>query len=276
MGPHSSEQGKQSSGQGRPEGPNGECFNGASLFRARKPGIRGHNAFRNPTVYSFNGASLFRARKRPRVDRCILAAAGGCFNGASLFRARKHSPDSDPRPSNTKRHASMGPHSSEQGNLVPDVAASSRPTHRASMGPHSSEQGNATITNSPSGLQVCSMKLQWGLTLPSKETRLTIVARGRLELSSFNGASLFRARKRLFIGKYVSCFLGFNGASLFRARKRYGLWISACADSAGCSLQWGLTLPSKETIRANGTMPSVVSLNGFNGASLFRARKHSG
>ena len=64
------------------------------------------------------------------------------------------------------KQASMGPHSSEQGNLG---------RHRrgvvnfgASMGPHSSEQGN----DDSAANEETRTQLQWGLTLPSKETPL--------------------------------------------------------------------------------------------------------
>ena len=40
-------------------------------------------------------------------------------------------------------------------------------------------------------------------------------------------------------------------------------------------LQWGLTLPSKETSTADGAVVTHRDVQRFNGASLFRARKRS-
>ena len=112
-----------------------------------------------------------------------------------------------------QRAASMGPHSSEQGNLEPACGNDSqgnasmgphvpckettrrwRTSTEASMGPHSSEQGNfawGAIT-----LTIWRTTLQWGLTLPSKETCTESLERGVALHTGFNGASLFRARKR--------------------------------------------------------------------------------
>ena len=180
MGPHSSEQGN--SGALHLWGRALSCFNGASLFRARKP------------------ASASTSQAAPRR-----------FNGASLFRARK--PEHE-QVIDSSLDASMGPHSSEQGNFATRISAS--PTCRG-----------------------------------------------------FNGASLFRARKRnLHDSAEVACFR-FNGASLFRARKPCGATPERrrhCPASMGPhsseqgnyprsreeidplrALQWGLTLPSKET-----------------------------
>ena len=84
------------------------------------------------------------------------------FNGASLFRARKR--ESEGVGVTVRGTASMGPHSSEQGNEI--LSQSWSMTANASMGPHSSEQGNPT----PPRLGAGSDMLQWGLTLPSKET----------------------------------------------------------------------------------------------------------
>ncbi len=130
------------------------CFNGASLFRARKLIV--------PAC--FNGASLFRARKRPSAG---MQSFKYIFNGASLFRARK---PGFPSLIHTQHHgASMGPHSFERGNtgaartrhqravegLQWGLTLSSEETRRvllqwlrsgvaeqASMGPHSFERGN--------------------------------------------------------------------------------------------------------------------------------------
>ena len=155
----------------------------------------------------------------------------------------------------------MGPHSSEQGNQrLPDgtgptssgfngasLFRARKPlmdavrkfeTRTASMGPHSSEQGNRPLEGDLREI----VGLQWGLTLPSKETRI-------------------HSRRDFDIP-------GFNGASLFRARKLEGCSRRACWRSV---LQWGLTLPSKETPYSHAGF--VAHISGFNGASLFRARK---
>ena len=110
MGPHSSEQGNvRSAGINRKLLP-AQCFNGASLFRARKrvsarrflvPDASMGSSEQETIPYlakgsvawqCFNGASLFRARKRTRlggVSAYVPSDISG-FNGASLFRARKH------------------------------------------------------------------------------------------------------------------------------------------------------------------------------------------
>ena len=186
-----------------------------------------------PVRCRFNGASLFRAKETP--TKTWIASSANRFNGASLFRARKHVvpitaliaammlqwgltlpsketswphryrlickllqwgltlpsketllPELDPTgplaasmgPHSSeqgnamdirvrlvsRRIASMGPHSSEQGNV--GVTSDIERRKRASMGPHSSEQGNAF----PNRTENTAEPLQWGLTLPSKET----------------------------------------------------------------------------------------------------------
>ena len=62
----------------------GRAFNGAALFRARRPIPRPGRAFLIPT---FNGAALFRARRQCASERESKCAGG--FNGAALFRARR-------------------------------------------------------------------------------------------------------------------------------------------------------------------------------------------
>ena len=156
------------------------------------------------------------------------------FNGASLFRARKREEmvQADREP-----WASMGPHSFERGNLL----------HEGDGIPHevglqwgltlSSEETTPIAPQSTGGAP-----LQWGLTLSSEETGVASLCncsmpcasmgphsfeRGNLQMlplrqhhrSRFNGASLFRARKRAIWGWCHQRLPCFNGASLFRARK---------------------------------------------------------
>ena len=135
--------------------------------------------------------------------------------------------------------------------------------------------------------------LQWGLTLPSKETTWVRSASTSCGTRGFNGASLFRARKPLlefapasekpYRGRFNGaslfrarkhqmplrihefCKPSFNGASLFRARKLAK--IGHLDNLSPAPLQWGLTLPSKETWTRSMTSGCLSS---FNGASLFR------
>ena len=157
----------------------------------------------------------------------------------------------------------MGPHSSEQGNLdYPDYWNWYK---GASMGPHSSEQGNRTLPESRSR----SERRFNGASLFRARKPCKCRRRRHLPCPSFNGASLFRARKLLLafvclihqltasMGPHSSeqgntgdnlyyqmAGIGFNGASLFRARKP-AHWNFLVGQKA--VLQWGLTLPSKET-----------------------------
>ena len=107
----------------------------------------------------------------------------------------------------------------------------------ASMEPHSFERGNES-------------------SAPDSDTS-----------SSFNGASLFRARKLRAIARLARAMGRFNGASLFRARKLNG---SAPSRMHCMRLQWSLTLSSEET---RPRLEPTPGRSRFNGASLFRARK---
>ena len=195
----------------------------------------------------------------------------------------------------------MGPHSFERGNLHEKGSAIRKCRCGASMGPHSFERGNQyTMT---SWLRYSMASLQWGLTLSSEETVGSPPASRLSNMMSFNGASLFRARKqpRMYVGSHSDQRSGFNGASLFRARKPRTT-MDKEAKTIPASLQWGLTLSSEETSgnmlfdwrhlqrnasmgphsfeRGNSCVTLVVQLRAnpacFNGASLFRARKPSG
>ena len=121
-------------------------------------------------------------------------------------------------------------------------------------------------------------------------------------MTRFNGASLFRARKRAVslhvLRKRILCplqwgltlsseetgwirhelvrphgYRRFNGASLFRARKRKYRRRSKPTASR-MQLQWGLTLSSEETELGTTSVSRRRVKYRFNGASLFRARKH--
>ena len=207
------------------------CFNGASLFRARK---RSTKPKPNLRPESFNGASLFRARKPafaawentiPRLqwgltlsseETCLPTVKARhytlCFNGASLFRARKPRmwyalPLSD-------SFASMGPHSFERGNHFQGLRRSE--SWNASMGPHSFERGNsrASLTTSPS-----TCPLQWGLTLSSEETWHCASGGWQGDPASM-GPHSFERGNLPRPSRSLPTPQRFNGASLFRARKR--------------------------------------------------------
>ena len=142
----------------------------------------------------------------------------------------------------------MGPHSSEQGN---DFEDDDQPhTWQASMGPHSSEQGNLLGYDVARPL---SVRLQWGLTLPSKETIQERQTSEQALVASMGPHSSEQGNQRQS-EHYLWVQRRFNGASLFRARKQI---IVSCKCSPRSMLQWGLTLPSKET-RGSGPMRDVL------------------
>ena len=205
----------------------------------------------------------------------------------------------------------MGPHSFERGNL--SRSSSTALATRASMGPHSFERGNTIIpigmvesTGGFNGASLFRARKPLRSRPAGSSTRCFNGASlfrarklGAFKLlaggarTRFNGASLFRARKHLGMLPGDGLFCCFNGASLFRARKRvrslfqcryrnwlqWGLTLSSeeTFTTAGRRLpngrlQWGLTLSSEET--RPGTRIRLAATSGFNGASLFRARKH--
>ena len=111
------------------------------------------------------------------------------------------------------------------------------------MGPHSSEQGNNSY-RLPKHCPTEGDRLQWGLTLPSKETLIDIsrIGYGPLRTGLQWGLTL-PSKETAATAVCTVVTSGFNGASLFRARKH-------CIRASGNyseRLQWGLTLPSKET-----------------------------
>ena len=108
--------------------------------------------------------------------------------------------------------ASMGPHSSEQGNAI--KAAELEDIADASMGPHSSEQGNQARLAQGIAWEAASMGPH-----SSEQGNSMCGSATRIKTWCFNGASLFRARKQENIYVFRGNRLGFNGASLFRARK---------------------------------------------------------
>ncbi len=82
MGPGSFDPG--SDGQGRPDGPVQEGFNGAGVFRPRKStGLRE----RRTHTAGFNGAGVFRPRKCLPFASAVTTLSR--FNGAGVFRPRK-------------------------------------------------------------------------------------------------------------------------------------------------------------------------------------------
>ncbi len=111
------------------------CFNGAALFRARRP------LFPAPTSLPwsrFNGAALFRARRPPlrRLPRPRLS----CFNGAALFRARRRKcrPGQDPE---LKLQRGRALSSAEAQKALAARVSSAE----ASTGPRSFERGGAAL-----------------------------------------------------------------------------------------------------------------------------------
>ncbi len=108
-----------------------------------------------------------------------------CFNGAAIFRPRKQS-RREMYPQSIK--ASMGPRSSDRGNL--DTILAMMRSSVASMGPRSFDRGNCQFT-----------------------------ANTAADGSGFNGAAIFRPRKRVRFHASRPRFLGFNGAAIFRPRK---------------------------------------------------------
>ena len=92
--------------------------------------------------------------------------------------------------------------------------------HPASMGPHSFERGNWYGMASWSSSEV----LQWGLTLSSEETRFRQQLPPRPHGASMGPHSFERGNLVLSSGLTPSSIC-FNGASLFRARKR-GVFVS--------------------------------------------------
>ncbi len=156
-------------------------FNGASLFRVRKPILCarcGADARRLQWSLTLSSEETWTCPCN-RSPRCS-------FNGASLFRVRK--PDrSLSIPSATGLLQWSLTLSSEETEVVPLAGAG-------------------------------ASRLQWSLTLSSEETGPRAWAQGDVA-DSFNGASLFRVRKRrprLISRRWMACF---NGASLFRVRK---------------------------------------------------------
>ena len=157
--------------------------------------------------------------------------------------------------------ASMGPHSFERGNDQPSRSQISG--LRASMGPHSFERGNR------------------------HSRRL-----GKIQSRGFNGASLFRARKLAYqqLRRDTTPYASMGPHSFERGKRV----MNASSVSTVVPLQWGLTLSSEETSRLRrqrawhkasmgphsferGNPQAATRWHdcglGFNGASLFRARK---
>ena len=181
MGPHSYEQGNSGASSSRRTG-RGALQWGLTLTSKETRDV--FHPCAGPGELQW-GLTLTSKETRQTIS---LPKSSRRFNGASLLRARK--------PVGFRRRRT----SHDEG---------------ASMGPHSYEQGNS----GDYGIEQLASKLQWGLTLTSKET-LTARLFSPQNRNSFNGASLLRARKQHLLG------LG----QVYLDR-----------------LQWGLTLTSKET-----------------------------
>ena len=109
--------------------------------------------------------------------------------------------------------ASMGPHSFERGNLLPGSIVRSRAV--ASMGPHSFERGNGNWRLS---CEIVAL-LQWGLTHSSEETSAHVHDRHICRNASMGPHSFERGNSILEVILPLD-IESFNGASLIRARKQ--------------------------------------------------------
>ena len=190
-------------------------------------------------------------------------------------------------------------------------ASLTTPLNSASMGPHSFERGNMCCpcwgkgqeplqwgltlsseeTGWPNAMIMTGAKLQWGLTLSSEETvnpRSHAVWRRRASMGphSFERGNLPIHRLHQPV-QHASM-----GPHSFERGNESGLMICSALGLASMgphsfergnlvspvsytlsimALQWGLTLSSEET-RVRSDISALS--RGFNGASLFRARKH--
>ncbi len=205
-------------------------FNGASLFRARKPVVK---RIASVAYHRFNGASLFRARKPGTRRVCRITCSAG-FNGASLFRARKlgwlyHRGEYDARFNGASLFRARKRRIELQANRE----------HDASMGPHSFERGNP-IGFDPKSLALTG--LQWGLTLSSEETFHAPHAPQPMYRLQW-GLTLSSEETSVLIRLPQSDMDASMGPHSF---ERGNLVLLGKADSSR-RLQWGLTLSSEET-----------------------------
>ncbi len=132
----------------------------------------------------FNGATVFRRWKHIGCWCSTNGLVG--FNGATVFRRWKRAPATYiPQ---QQFCASMGPPSFGGGNHTSAVSVTTFPT--ASMGPPSFGGGNFPVLHH----RRSSSSLQWGHRLSAVETGLSL-SFIRLEVSRFNGATVFRRWK---------------------------------------------------------------------------------
>jgi len=208
-------------------------FNGAALFRARRPCAdqfpsasisepsMGPRSFERgdcrrvlPAQQEpcpFNGAALFRAWRQqypPRADQTLPR-----FNGAALFRAR--------------RLGIRKPNFNILSQLQWGRALSSAETC-SQCRPCRSDWSRFN------GAALFRARRPADVTAPENGKRC------------FNGAALFRARRRSLRADGRQEYQPFNGAALFRARRRVGNAPKKCPLK---TLQWGRALSSAETAR---------------------------
>ena len=161
------------------------------------------------TLTRFNGATVFRRWKRPQRPICELK--GGSFNGATVFRRWKPGGFVNSSSGNlslqwghrlsavetvTMQETLHGPIDWLQwGHRLSAVETlryffSSIECNAASMGPPSFGGGNFPVLHH----RRSSSSLQWGHRLSAVETGLSL-SFIRLEVSRFNGATVFRRWK---------------------------------------------------------------------------------
>ncbi len=137
-----------------------------------------------------------------------------------------------------------------------------RAEKQASMEPYSFEYGNVLFY----AAKLLFLSLQWSRTLSSTETFFECLISSNYLLASMEPYSFEYGN--LHIPPPRRCLLlGFNGAVLFRVRKRRA---QMTLQKYAQRLQWSRTLSSTETHQHRLVYPTYT---GFNGAVLFRVRK---
>ena len=98
-----------------------ESFNGAALFRARRPAMQNLTA---ALTMPFNGAALFRARRLGHNSKGVHPGPS-TFNGAALFRARRPHQRQMPLQPSTALQWGRALSSAETGRLAVHTSSSS-------------------------------------------------------------------------------------------------------------------------------------------------------
>ena len=156
----------------------------------------------------------------------------------------------------------MGPHSSEQGNQVHRLVLTPGPG--ASMGPHSSEQGNQWGRVAREGGK---RRLQWGLTLPSKETGDRVGG----EIDALPLASMGPHSSEQGNSPFVFLIEMNNDASMGPHSSEQGNDTLIHRFDEGGKASMGPHSSEQGNSIWDGF--GFGNMLGFNGASLFRARK---